>query len=158
MKFSIFTAEKKNLYTAWARFIMEGLKLCLTKTIYKAIDDDSWFVHSIKKSVRKPTTCIGKNKGTDQLCSNCTADQCLCIGSTDSTITLLLKSEISSFLPASKSAQAGLCKTWLETKFVGFHAKTYLVSCIHHSTHMPYFRKTCNYWVYLNNTKPHKTW
>ena len=27
---------------------------------------------------RKPTKCLGKNKGADQLCSNCTADQRLC--------------------------------------------------------------------------------
>ena len=33
----------------------------------------------------------------DQLCSNCTADQRLCFRYTDSTISLLLKSEISSF-------------------------------------------------------------
>ena len=27
---------------------------------------------------KKPTTCIGKNKGADQLRINCGADQCLC--------------------------------------------------------------------------------
>ena len=31
----------------------------------------------------------GKNKGADQLCSNCTSDQRLCFDYTDSTITLL---------------------------------------------------------------------
>ena len=46
---------------------------------------------------RKLTICICKNKGADQLCSNCTADQRLCFHYTDSTIALLLKSEISSF-------------------------------------------------------------
>ena len=38
-----------------------------------------------------------ENKGTDQLRSNCEADQCLYFRYTDSTTPLLLKSEISSF-------------------------------------------------------------
>ena len=45
----------------------------------------------------KPTICIGENKGADQLRSNCEADQRLCFRYSDSTIALLLKSEISSF-------------------------------------------------------------
>ena len=28
--------------------------------------------------MRKPEFCLCKNKGADQLCSNCTADQCFC--------------------------------------------------------------------------------
>ena len=40
---------------------------------------------------------ICKNKDADQLRSNCEADQRLCFRHTDSTIPLLLKSEISSF-------------------------------------------------------------
>ena len=39
----------------------------------------------------KPTICIGKNKGADQLRSNCEADQRLCFRYTDSTIPLLSK-------------------------------------------------------------------
>ena len=48
--------------------------------------------------MRKPTTCICKNKGADQFRSNCEAkaDQHLCFSYTDNTISLLLKSEISS--------------------------------------------------------------
>ena len=49
----------------------------------------SWFI-------RKPIYCICKNKGTDQLRSNCEADQCLCFRYSDSTIPLLAKSKISS--------------------------------------------------------------
>ena len=45
----------------------------------------------------KPTICIGENKGADQLRGNREADQRLCFHYTDSTIPLLLKSEISSF-------------------------------------------------------------
>ena len=47
--------------------------------------------------MRKPDFCICKNKDTDQLCSNCTADQRLCFRFTDSTIPLPLKSKISTF-------------------------------------------------------------
>ena len=46
----------------------------------------------------KPTICIGDNKDADQLCGNREADQRLCFRYSDSTIPLLLKSEISSFL------------------------------------------------------------
>ena len=44
----------------------------------------------------KATICSGKNKGADQLCSNCEADQRFCFRYTDSTIPLLSKSKISS--------------------------------------------------------------
>ena len=45
----------------------------------------------------KPTICIGENKDTDRLRGNRKADQRLCFRYSDSTIPLLLKSEISSF-------------------------------------------------------------
>ena len=45
----------------------------------------------------KPTICIGKNKDADQLCGNRETDERLCFRNSDSTIPLLLKSEISSF-------------------------------------------------------------
>ena len=44
----------------------------------------------------KTNNCIGENKGADQLRGNREADQRLCFRYTDSTIPLLLKSEISS--------------------------------------------------------------
>ena len=46
--------------------------------------------------MRKPAFCICENKDADQLCSNCAADQRLCFRYTDSTSSLLPKSEISS--------------------------------------------------------------
>ena len=46
--------------------------------------------------VRKQDFSLCENNGTDQLRSNCEADQRLCFRYTDSTISLL-KSEISSF-------------------------------------------------------------
>ena len=45
----------------------------------------------------KPTMWIGETKGADQLRSNCEPDQLLCFRYMESTIPLLLKSEISSF-------------------------------------------------------------
>ena len=70
--------------------------------------------------MRKPRLC--ENKGADQLRSNCEADQHLCFCYTDSTVSLLLKSEISSFKPATVTAQAGLCRAWSETPKTDFLA------------------------------------
>ena len=71
--------------------------------------------------MRKTDFCLCENKDTDQLCSNCTADQCLCFRYWDSTIPLLLKSEISSFDP-SMTVQASLSQTWSEALKIGFLA------------------------------------
>ena len=46
--------------------------------------------------MRKSAFCIYENKGSDQLRSNCAADQRLCFRYTDSTIPLLRNSKISS--------------------------------------------------------------
>ena len=72
--------------------------------------------------MRKPDFCLGKNKGADQLHSNCEADQCLCFCYMDNTIPLHLKSEISSFYPFPLAAQSGLCQTWSEILKTGFLA------------------------------------
>ena len=72
--------------------------------------------------MRKPDFRICENKGADQLCSNCTADQRLKFRSTDSTIPPLLIFEISSFCHLSETVQAGLCRTLSETPNTGFLA------------------------------------
>ena len=72
--------------------------------------------------MRKPDFCLCENKGADQLRSNCEADQRLCFRYTDSTLSLLIKSEISSFYAASGTVHVGLCQTWLETPKTGFLA------------------------------------
>ena len=51
----------------------------------------------LSRMVTKPDFCLCENKGADQLRGNREADQRLCFRYTDSTIPLLLKSEISSF-------------------------------------------------------------
>ena len=62
----------------------------------------------------KPTICLGENKGADQLRGNREADQRLCFRYSDSTIPLLLKSEISVLV------QVGLCRTCSETTLLVF--------------------------------------
>ena len=54
------------------------------------------YVNYMSRIVRKQDYCLCENKGADQLRSNCEADQRLCFRYSDSTIPLLLKSEISS--------------------------------------------------------------
>ena len=49
------------------------------------------------------------------------ADFCLCENK-DSTLSLLIKSEISSFYAASGTVHVGLCQTWSETPKTGFLA------------------------------------
>ena len=70
--------------------------------------------------MRKPTICIGDNKDADQLRGNREADQRLCFRYSDSTLPLLLKTEISSFYPASVTVQHDLCQTWSETTLLVF--------------------------------------
>ena len=80
--------------------------------------------------MRKPHFCLCENKGADQLCSYCTADQRLCSYCTadqrlcfchsDSTTSLLPNSKISSFQPASETVQASLCLTGSETQKTNF--------------------------------------
>ena len=50
----------------------------------------------VSHMMRQPTICIGKNKGADQLCTNCKADQHLYFRYMASTLPLLSKSKISS--------------------------------------------------------------
>ena len=51
---------------------------------------------NLSRHTGKPTTCIGENKGADQLPRNSKADQRLCLRYMDSTIPRLSKSKISS--------------------------------------------------------------
>ena len=54
--------------------------------------------------MRKPKFCLYENKGADQLCSYCSADQRLCFCYTDSTIP----------------SQASLCQDLSEAPKTGF--------------------------------------
>ena len=66
--------------------------------------------------MREPTICICENRGTDQRLS---------FRYRDSIITLLDKSEISSFSPCSVLVQLGLCRTCSKTT-VGFLMKQFI--------------------------------
>ena len=70
-----------------------------------------------------------RNKGADQLRSNCEADQRLCFRYTDSTIPLLSKSNMSGLYPSSVTVQPGLCRTWSETQIVGFLMHRFILFC-----------------------------
>ena len=48
--------------------------------------------------MRKSDFCLCENKGADQLRSNCEADQRFCFRYTDSTLSRLLKFQVSSLL------------------------------------------------------------
>ena len=72
--------------------------------------------------MRKTDFCLCENKGADQLPSNCEADQRLCFRYLDSTIPLLPKYDLSSFLSVSVTVQLGLCRTYSEFQKTGFLA------------------------------------
>ena len=85
----------------------------------------------------KPTICIGENKDADQLRGNREADQRLCFRYTDSTLPLLLKSEISSFLLFPVLVQVGLCRTCSETTLLVFpRGGSYVKAIQAHKVHV----------------------
>ena len=88
--------------------------------------------------MRKPVFGLCKNKDADQLRSDCEAVQRLCFHYSDSTLPPLLISQISSFLPSSVTAQAGLCQTWSETQIVGFLMQRLIFSFINIIFEQPY--------------------
>ena len=67
------------------------------ETILLCAHDISFKSLQLSGLMGKPTIYIGENKEADQLHGNREADQRLCFRNSDSTIPLLLKSEISSF-------------------------------------------------------------
>ena len=65
-------------------------------SVYRTIGPLVMLKH-MNRPMGKPTICIGENKDADRLRGNREANQRLCFRYSDSTIPLLLKSEISSF-------------------------------------------------------------
>ena len=65
--------------------------------MYKCMFPTYCLIKHMRGIVGKPDFRLCENKGADQLRSNCEADQRLCFRYTDSTISLLLKTEISIF-------------------------------------------------------------
>ena len=52
-----------------------------------SLSSNSFHQLQMSRIVRKLDSCLCENKGTDQLCSNCTADQRLCFRYSDRTIS-----------------------------------------------------------------------
>ena len=69
---------------------------CIYENITDCMGNERGF-YQMSRHMGKPTICLGEDKGADQLRSNREADQRLCFRYSDSTVPLLLKSEISSF-------------------------------------------------------------
>ena len=90
----------------------------ITKLRIECTETDA--INKMSRRMGKPTICIGENKGADQLCSNCEADQRLCFRYTDSTFPPLLIPKLSRFWVSSVTVQAGLCRTSSEPKLLVF--------------------------------------
>ena len=76
--------------------------LCLSRHVhvmlrYQIENTRLMHIKYLSRLMGKPTICIGENKDADQLRGKREADQRLCFRYTDSTLPLLLKSEISRF-------------------------------------------------------------
>ena len=71
-----------------------GEYICLDINVLKPLQSNQ--KGHLSSFMRKPNFSIWENKGTDQLHTNATADQCLCYCYIDRTIPLLPKPEISS--------------------------------------------------------------
>ena len=72
-----------------------AIALCTSCSRAKNLNKRISQIH-MSRIVRKPDFCLCENKGADQLRGNREADQRLCFRYSDSTIPLLLKSEIAS--------------------------------------------------------------
>ena len=68
----------------------------------------------------KPTICICENKDADQFRSNCEAEQRLCFRYSDSTIPLLLITEISNLSACFCECTARFVLDLVETQIAGF--------------------------------------
>ena len=78
--------------------------------------------------MRKQTFCICKNKGADQL-GNCEANYLLCFCYTDSTISILSKSKISSlFKPSFVLVQLSLCQNYWEPQSCFSHDAAHFIA------------------------------
>ena len=82
---------------------------------WKSANQRSAMGSHLSHPMGKPTICICENKDADQLRGNREADQRLCFRYKDSTIPLLLKSEISSFYLFCA------CTCWFVSDLFGNH-------------------------------------
>ena len=88
------TNLKKYTFTAHASLWLTRLQINACNMNYTHVF--LLYVYNLSLVMRKPEICLCKNKGADQLRSNCETDQRFCFRYMDSTLPLLSKSEISS--------------------------------------------------------------
>ena len=91
--------ERTPTYTFVPSMQMFKISLLLSVHLFKVnillSITDIKNLHKMNHVMRKPAFCTFENKGADQLCGNCTADQRLCFRYIDRTMPLLPKSELS---------------------------------------------------------------
>ena len=114
MDSTISLLSKFKIPSFWPSSVLVQLTLCRTcsEATLLVFHGKSSFFADAKMSCHmgKPTICLGENKGSDQLRSNCKADQPVCSCYSDSTVPLLLKSKFqasSSFLWLYRSVCVG---------------------------------------------------
>ena len=90
--YRLHSIEWASILVADNQLLVHILFLVLILSAFRELGLDQ-----MSRIVRKQDFCLGENKGADQLRGNREADQRLCFRYSDSTIPLLLKSEISSF-------------------------------------------------------------
>ena len=88
--FHLFNVEDMFIKTLW--FLV---RLICVMAVWLIFHSSLICCYHMSGVVRKGIFCLGENKGTDQLRSNCEANQRLCFRYTDSKIYLLSKSKIS---------------------------------------------------------------
>ena len=81
----------------WILHQFKAICVSLLGLLFRFVIKIKRCAQQMSRLMGKPTICIGENKDADQLRGNREADQRLCFRYSDSTIPLLLKSEISSF-------------------------------------------------------------
>ena len=103
--------------------------------LVRLVFSELWFTMVFTHGPHREKTgfCLCKNKGADQLRSNCEVDQRLCFHYTHSTIPLLSKSRISSLWPSSVLVQPGLCRTCSETTLFFPQGSSYVQNLTIHS-------------------------
>ena len=101
------TDDTRQLIVIGAKMSSRKHRMCLKSHLLSC-------TITFEPRMRKSVFCIYENKGADQLRGNRAADPRLCVRCipVNSTIPLLPKSKISSFLPSSVVVQSAcLCRT-----------------------------------------------
>ena len=94
-------------------------------------------LYNMSRLMGKPTICIGENKDADQLRGNREADQRLCFRYSDSTISLLLKSE---FLACFSDCTGRFVSDLFGNHIVGFPTRWLIFSHVRMEHLLPVYQ------------------